>query len=797
MALSLDPKKNPLLRLYELFEVPGVITEDGPPALTVENLPLKWAESGAAYELAGFLRKAAANALTLLRLRWDKRVLADFAQNSVSDWFEWDNIEELAEANKLCEQCAELFQDLRERMEAHENGADWPDAEQDSLYILNDLETCQTCGPHFKLEATVDKDSLVSRFLLGEVLSDGKKISALVWYDPEHMTQSFVSFQEFLEFIAEKASAPLILFFYRPVEPYPGVYFKILPLKSGAESAELERELEGQLSAYTSEVLTAYQMLRTDHGRETRTALGERLDIPPTLFLHQAGELASYPSHTVFVSGPIRSLLIYAIMAWLARQTEERAGSTIFALPEDEEDSFKVPLTFSRTDVQRDGKSIFVEDKWSVCAGLLARDIGQSVGSNYFRECWVEAMQGVTADDLTAGKLFATLEAVRERAEQFRQEPPEDIRNLTPDLALQIHVDPIRKEIVFQLNYLNPKLGLKFKDVGSLSIKMADQPLPIGELNELAKRNLTAMLDIDQQNPGLKIPNMERLVTRGKGLWADMIPEGLKRAYSQLRQNKDLTLFIFSEDRSFPWELVRPYEMAGTSEIDPTGFDDLWWALQFSIARWVAGSPSPANKISISKVCCVAASSALSSAEIEVGYFESLKAQGVVVDKPRTKAELIDYLSNRDYDVIHFACHGQFNTQDPGESDIQLPDGTLLQPDSLFTGKIPERISKNHPLIFLNSCHSGRTGSTLIGIEGWAKRLIEWGCGAFIGCGWEVSDRLAADFAVFFYKNFRNNNKSLGQAVHQARREIRQQNDQNSTWLAYYLYGNPNCCYQD
>jgi CHAT domain len=796
MALSLDPKKNPLLRLYELFEVTGVKTEDSPSALRVYNLPLKWAESGAASELAGFLRQEAGNALTLFRLYWDKKRLADFAQGSVSDWFEWNNIEELAGANKLCDQCAELFQDLQARMEAKESGADWPDAEQDSISVLNDLETCPTCGPHFTLEATVDKDSLVNQLLIGEVLSAGKKISGLVWYDPEHMTQSFDSFQVFLEFIAGKASAPLVLFFYQPMEPYPGFYFKILPLRSGLEVVELEKELAGQLSAYTSEVLTAYRMLRTDHMGETRTALGETLRIPPSLFLRQAGELATYPSHTVFVSGPIRSLLIYAIMAWLARQTEKAEGSTVFMLPEDEEDSFKVSLTFSRTDVQRDGHSIFVEDKWSVCAGLLARDISQSVGSNYFRECWVAAMQGLTADDFTAGKLFATLEAVRERAAQLRQEPPEDIRNLTPDLALQIHVDAVRKEIIFQLNYLNPELGLRFKDVGSLSIKMADQPLPIGELNELAKRNLTAILDTDQQNPGLKVPNMERLETRGKGLWADMIPEGLKRAYAQLRRNKDLTLFIFSEDRSFPWELVRPYEMAGSSEIDPAGFDDLWWALQFSIARWVAGSPSPANRIPINRVCCVAASSALSSAEKEVGYFESLKAQGVVVDQPKTKAELIDYLSNRDYDVIHFACHGQFNTQDPGESDIQLPDGTLLQPDSLFTGKIPERIGKNHPLIFLNSCHSGRTGSTLVGIEGWAKRLIEWGCGAFIGCGWEVADRLAADFAVIFYQNFRNN-KSLGQAVHQARRQIREQNEQNSTWLAYYLYGNPNCCYQD
>jgi hypothetical protein len=64
-----------------------------------------------------------------------------------------------------------------------------------------------------------------------------------------------------------------------------------------------------------------------------------------------------------------------------------------------------------------------------------------------------------------------------------------------------------------------------------------------------------------------------------------------------------------------------------------------------------------------------------------------------------------------------------------------------------------------------------------------------------------VADPLAAEFAITFYQNFKDKKKSLGQAVHQARQQIKDRSikegrPKNSTWLAYYLYGNPNCTYK-
>jgi CHAT domain-containing protein len=162
------------------------------------------------------------------------------------------------------------------------------------------------------------------------------------------------------------------------------------------------------------------------------------------------------------------------------------------------------------------------------------------------------------------------------------------------------------------------------------------------------------------------------------------------------------------------------------------------------------------------------------------------------VEFPQTYRELFESLGTKDYDVIHFACHGDFDTDQPGESVIMLPDGTKLQPADFLTQPIMSRFNENQPLIFLNSCNSARTGPTLIGVAGWAEEFIKMGCGAFIGCGWEVDDMLAADFAIAFYEAFKNG-QSLGKAVYQARLQIKEKDESNSTWLAYYLYGNPNC----
>ena len=65
------------------------------------------------------------------------------------------------------------------------------------------------------------------------------------------------------------------------------------------------------------------------------------------------------------------------------------------------------------------------------------------------------------------------------------------------------------------------------------------------------------------------------------------------------------------------------------------------------------------------------------------------------------------------------------------------------------------------------------------------------GVTAFVGALWEVHDELASKFAQIFYEELWAG-KTMSEAFHSARQQIRAMQAANPTWLAYTLYGDPN-----
>ena len=112
-TLSLSPETNPLIFLYELSDVPGVKLEDGPFFLAV-TLGLGATETD---ELVRAFRELPAAMVRGLNLRFNSIELADFIPHSPVDWFQWDAIDELIAAGKLCQVCAGTFNDLHSRFE--------------------------------------------------------------------------------------------------------------------------------------------------------------------------------------------------------------------------------------------------------------------------------------------------------------------------------------------------------------------------------------------------------------------------------------------------------------------------------------------------------------------------------------------------------------------------------------------------------------------------------------------------------------------------------------------------------
>jgi CHAT domain-containing protein len=152
------------------------------------------------------------------------------------------------------------------------------------------------------------------------------------------------------------------------------------------------------------------------------------------------------------------------------------------------------------------------------------------------------------------------------------------------------------------------------------------------------------------------------------------------------------------------------------------------------------------------------------------------------------RLQVLDWLENGHFSVLHFACHGQFDATSPDDSAISLTGGPLRPSDirARFGGKRPR------PLIFINACHGARAEFSFTGLGGWADRLVKDArVGAFVGALWEVNDALALQFARRFYTALLRDRAIIADAFRQAREEIRRAAPHNSTWLAYVLYADP------
>jgi CHAT domain-containing protein len=103
-------------------------------------------------------------------------------------------------------------------------------------------------------------------------------------------------------------------------------------------------------------------------------------------------------------------------------------------------------------------------------------------------------------------------------------------------------------------------------------------------------------------------------------------------------------------------------------------------------------------------------------------------------------------------------------------------------------------LKSDRPLVFLNACRVGSGGLSITGLGGWANVLVgSCGVGAVIAPLWSVNDALAREFARVFYDQLRSQpGCTVGQAVRQARRHVRDAAPHDPTWLAYTLYAHPN-----
>lgn len=112
------------------------------------------------------------------------------------------------------------------------------------------------------------------------------------------------------------------------------------------------------------------------------------------------------------------------------------------------------------------------------------------------------------------------------------------------------------------------------------------------------------------------------------------------------------------------------------------------------------------------------------------------------------KATFAAYTQNApDFDILHFACHGQFRAENPLFSSLHLADGSVTVRDicaqDLRAG-----------LVTLSACETGLNkiyaGDEILGL---ARGFLSAGVSSLILSLWTVNDAAAAGLMTDFYKN--------------------------------------------
>ena len=211
----------------------------------------------------------------------------------------------------------------------------------------------------------------------------------------------------------------------------------------------------------------------------------------------------------------------------------------------------------------------------------------------------------------------------------------------------------------------------------------------------------------------------------------------------------------------------------------------------FAIGRWDPARPLP-RPLTIRQGNVVVPDYAdprmkLPFARREIAVLETVcGAQSV----PGSRKAVIDLLGTPGWQLLHFACHGTYNGENPDLSELIMEDKAISAATiaSSATG-----IGEDRPFVFLNACEVGKEGVALTQLGGWAETFCANGFSGFVGPLWEVDDEVACKASEIFYTALRAG-ATLGEALQRVRQQWREAHDKlrfSPTWLAYSLHSDP------
>jgi len=281
---------------------------------------------------------------------------------------------------------------------------------------------------------------------------------------------------------------------------------------------------------------------------------------------------------------------------------------------------------------------------------------------------------------------------------------------------------------------------------------------------------------------------VEDLRKKGQLLFDLLIINEIKQQISSSKAK----FLIFSIDEQLvyiPWELLHD------------GQDFL--SLRFAVGRSVRTK----QRFSNTKTRCCGSSFKMLALCDPTGDLKAAYKEGIgirdALDKKKTKLPVTlkttevekDYVQRnlREYDIVHYAGHADYDMDNPSESGWKLLDGN-------FTAKDIANLGASVPfplLVFSNACQSGKAQAWLIEKEyenriyGLANAFLLAGVRHYIGTFWHVQDESCLLFAKHFYKLIAEG-MSIGEAIKLSRIALIEKYGKHSiAWTSYVLYGDP------
>jgi CHAT domain-containing protein len=305
---------------------------------------------------------------------------------------------------------------------------------------------------------------------------------------------------------------------------------------------------------------------------------------------------------------------------------------------------------------------------------------------------------------------------------------------------------------------------------------------------EASRREVISLLNRANRRAKVTPEILESLKKSGQVLFDLLVPSKAREKLSSTEARK-LILYVDDKLVHIPWELL---------------FDGRQFLCRrFAMGRIVRTRQAPTSLSSRTpkapfKVLVVADP----RGDLDASYREGTEIRNFLDEKRDIfhvdfKSHPVDVAfvkkNLRDYDIVHYAGHADYHSENSSESGWLLKDARLKASEISAMGGLQPMPS----LVFSNACQSGHSGEWRIGEEdeqqifGLANAYLLSGVQHYIGTFWEILDEPSSQFAKLFYDSL-SQGESVGESVRKAREKlIEAHGEETIVWASYMLYGDP------